>query len=126
MTTNPRAPVSAHVKKSSAIVRLHTLRPNVRSLLPILAILITSIFMGNAEASPTITVESPLSWLQVIPPADPQFQSRLRETVGPTIAGSIGPVLPYSILVVQNGSETLVGIDVRFTVKLRDRTVYRN
>ena len=82
---------------------------------------------GSAKPMvPMVTVASPLPWLQITPPSDPRFTALVSSAVPPNVPGMIAAVLPYSVVVTHNGQQALIGLDVRFTVRLPDRTVYRN
>ena len=74
---------------------------------------------------PSITVESPLPWLQIIPNTSAQFKPLLQQTFS-SIPDVFTPVLPFSVVIMNSGTETLSGIVVRFAVVTAGKTVYRD
>lgn len=73
-----------------------------------------------------VQVDSPLQWLRILPSTDPEFGPRVNDLIPPSALASLAQVIPYSVVVTNAGQEALAGIDVRFTLKLGDRTVTRN
>jgi hypothetical protein len=80
-----------------------------------IAIVFGTMLMNSAHgAIPKISVESPLTWLQIVASPDPSFAMRVDEAITPSVKSSIGNILPYSVIVVNAGSENLVGIGIHF------------
>ncbi len=71
----------------------------------------------NAKASPPITGQSPLTWLRVSAPSDPQFGSLVKQAIGEEATAALADVLPYSVVVTNNGSSPLVGVAVTFPLE---------
>jgi hypothetical protein len=86
------------------------------------AILI-SMSTSKAQAAPSFTVESPLAWLRVTPANDPQVA---KEAIGQAAFAALADVLPYSVVVKNQGTVTLVGIGVRFQITKGSKTLTRD
>jgi hypothetical protein len=64
-----------------------------------------------------VHVQSPeLSWLKVFSGADPVFNDVLARADSATATGALRDVLPYSIVVENQSSIPLIGLEVRFTI----------
>jgi hypothetical protein len=70
---------------------------------------------------PQITVESPLSWLQIARYRDSQLPAKLAESVSTQAPTTIAAVLPYSILVTNTGSIPITGIAIRFDLTVNGK-----
>jgi len=82
--------------------------------------------VAESEGKPTITTESPLAWLQIIPSTDPSFSSEIQRVLGSSVQADLGDILPYSVVLNNLGTEPLVAIGIRFQLRINDRFVKRN
>lgn len=89
-------------------------------------LLVLTLLVPAARSSSMITAVSPLPWLQITSSAGPQFQSAVDAAVAPNVVTMISQVLPYSVVITNAGSQPLIGLDVRFVLKLAAGTVVRN
>jgi hypothetical protein len=102
------------------------LRWRARLLLLAMAVAQSSMGIMNAKTPPEITVESPLPWLQILRYGDPAFSAKLAEAVSPAAATQLATVLPYSVLVSDNGPFPLSGIAIRFSLRNSGKAVDRD
>src|SRR5215469_1015299 len=82
----------------------------------------------SAHGAPMINVDSPLPWLQITASTNPQFDSKVSAAVGTrtNVVPAISQVLPYSVVITNAGNETVIAVDIRFSLKFPTRTVTRN
>src|SRR5262249_15277907 len=88
----------------------------------IAAMLVTSSVV-NANQAPVIGVSSPLPWLQITPRSHQAFHSKVQDAIGSDVSPAIAEVLPYSVVVTNNGREPLAGVAILFNLRFGDRTV---
>lgn len=80
----------------------------------------------SAKAQPTLSVNSSVTWLRVTPASDPQFVALAAAACGQQALATIKDVLPYSFVLTNNGSATLVAVGLRFEVAKGGRTTTRD
>jgi hypothetical protein len=80
----------------------------------------------NAGASPVITAETPLGWVQPVLSTDARFGSMAQQTIGTRSSPTVQSALPYSVILSNTGSVPIVGLAVRFNITTAGKTVVRD
>jgi hypothetical protein len=80
----------------------------------------------TSEATPKITAETPVPWLEAVISNDSQFSAILQQQVNANSLQALQSLLPYSVAIVNKGNVPIVGLAIRFKVISGEKTVARD
>lgn len=65
---------------------------------------------------------APVQWLQVIDSTHPEFPKRVHSALrrDANLAETLAPVLPFSVVITNNGDQDITGVGIRFTYNTTD------
>lgn len=95
-----------------------------RNKFHLLAVFFMSVSSG--QTTKPIAVHSPLGWLVITPSNNPLLACSIDETVAAGVLDAIRPVLPYSVVVMNQGTVALSGIGIRFLLNVHGKSISRD